>query len=127
MDFDDARNFRSDAQRVGLLVPERDRRGGQRSFYLDLNQGQLYVVPKAEDVLKLVQLARKHAESESYGEHLAILALVARRFELSEARVSWHRPYHVSSDDAITWITMREWLKVNGHPYVPGVSGLSEK
>ncbi len=89
-------------------------------FFLDLNQGPLYAPADVEKIIRLVELARKHAVDEAYGEHGALLQLVARRDELDDAMVMWHRPYHVNmgrpSDD---WVSLQDWLAENGHPYSP--------
>jgi hypothetical protein len=89
-------------------------------FFLDLNQGPLYAPADVEKIARLVELARKHAVEESYGEHGALLELVARREELDGAVVMWHRSYHVNRGRVPDgWVSLRDWLAENGHAYSP--------
>ena len=87
-------------------------------FFLDLNQGPLYAPADVEKISRLVELARKHSVDETYGEHGALLQLVARREEFDGTVVMWHRPYHVNMgclpDD---WVSLHDWLAENGRPY----------
>lgn len=95
------------------------------NFFFDLNSGQIHTKRDAESVMKVVQLARVAAESESYGDHQALLSLVARKSELSDSRVYWHRPYHVNArTEPEVWISLKDWLTEQGQNpdsiYSPG-------
>ena len=56
----------------------------------------------------------------SYGEHNAILQLVALREDLEQFRAGaleslyWHRSYHLRRP-AVEVISLAEWLKTEGH------------
>lgn len=118
MDHQKTQAFRREAMEAGL--------GGgsaittSEKFFLDLNQGPLYAPADVEKIARLVELARKHADDEGYGEHSSLLELVARRDELDGGVVMWHRPYHVNmgrlSDD---WVSLHNWLAEKGRPYSP--------
>jgi len=87
-------------------------------MFYDLNMGALRGPKEPEKVLSLVNLARKHADSENYGEHNALLDLVCQRKDTQAERIIWHRSYHTrASNERHLWVSLREWLAENGHPY----------
>jgi hypothetical protein len=91
--------------------------GGQEvpNFFFDLNSGQIYAKQDPESVMGVVRLAREAAHDDMYGDHNALLALVAARSEVNGDRVYWHRPYHVgASDNPAVWISLKDWLTENG-------------
>lgn len=120
-DFESAVSFRNLAAREGLVIE--GFRHPEGSFYYDLNQGGFSSLADAAKVVQIVTLARQEAGHEDHGEHVAMLNLVAKRSELSDKKevqrgVYWHRPYHVSATPDL-WISLEDWLKEQGHPYVP--------
>jgi hypothetical protein len=112
-DFERATQFRNAVveQRVGWSYGDQE----PENFFFDLNSGQIYTKRDAESAMKVVQLAREAAADEGYGDHNALLSLVAERSELGRNSVYWHRPYHVrASDDPEVWISLKDWLKEQG-------------
>lgn len=79
----------------------------QQLFYLDMNQGGMYVPPQNLSEVLRVFLAYSR---EFYGEYHAIRALVARVSDLNNSRVIWHRPYHVNTSMG-EWITLAQYLE----------------
>lgn len=117
MNIDKSVAFRNEVTALGLSARRPSELGGLKQFYLDLNQDPLSVPADPKVVLKLVQLARKYADDEHYGEHNSILQLTTNRNELNRNTVLWSRPYHVKGGEG--WITLSNWLKIAGQSYEP--------
>jgi hypothetical protein len=114
MDFENVERFRDAASAEGLILELFGTK--EPHFFFDLNQGQINCPPDPPKVYRLVELARLHAESAGYGEHNALLNLVARRDELESPSLYWHRSYHVNaSQNPERWISLRDWLKEKGY------------
>ncbi len=112
-DFERATQFRNAVVEHGVGWSYSDKE--PENFFFDLNSGQIYSKRDAESVMKVVQLAREAAASANYGDHIALLSLVADRSELGRNSVYWHRPYHVRAiDDPKVWISLKDWLKEHG-------------
>ncbi len=115
-------NFRRDAAETGLIT-EHGQFDKENRFFLDLNQGGICVQGDAISLLTMVKLARKHARYEDHGEHQAILSLVAHRSRVTEKHVMWNRAHHVEgSRNNPEWISVKDWLEEQGHPYVPNAT-----
>lgn len=87
-----------------------------RKFSFDLNMGQIDI-NNAEPwrVMRLVTIARHFADDAMYGEHNALLGLVAQRRELEKGgNVYWHRAYHVGANNNPAWVSLQDWLIENG-------------
>jgi hypothetical protein len=94
---------------------------GEQSHLFDLNQGTIYACSEAAKVRGLVELARVHAPSSAYGEHHALLGLVARRVDLERfndgrlLQLTWHRAYHVGAlSDPEAFVSLADWLNEQG-------------
>lgn len=112
---DDLDLFRVRAIELGLSVTgsARDQtfKTGKRLFYFDLNQGPIELAdPTPERVYQLVSLARAYADDASYGEHHALLGLVAQVKELDAGKqaIYWARAYHASHEGRIS---LAGWLR----------------
>lgn len=106
--------FRFEVQKKGLVFESYPRETyPKNTFFLDLNQGQLVTEADPSKVMQVVRIARKHASSDGYGEHNAILQLVAYTAEIKKGgQVYWHRPYHMRNLTGM--ISMEDWLKKHG-------------
>ncbi|MEK7498400.1 MAG: hypothetical protein AAB611_00905 [Patescibacteria group bacterium] len=113
--------FRNEALEKGLMVDDDARRDTtSQGFFFDLNQGVIWASTDPRVVLELVELARRHADSEEYGEHVALYNLVAKRVDLNSTIVHWDRAYYTPARlEPDRWISLGRWLKENGHPYLP--------
>jgi len=81
-------------------------------FLLDLNHGPFHAHADAEKVFALVHLSHVVMSNEEYG----FLRLEARRTDInSEGLVPWLRPW--GPTDRSRYITLREWLEEQGHPW----------
>lgn len=105
--------FRRAARQQGFTIVGRGDAHGGAMFEFDLNQGTVILVdPTPERVRQLVELARQYAQDPAYGEHQALLSLIARHIELEEDIVYWKRRYYVEhSQDK--WISLLQWLQEN--------------
>ncbi len=90
-------------------------------FLLDTDNFRVYAHPNAKSVLAIIDLAAEMTPDHrgTYGDHVALLALVARREELALGKsVTWfskHSLVYVNDADVIS---MREWLIEQGEdPY----------
>ncbi|QQG41310.1 MAG: hypothetical protein HYV90_04025 [Candidatus Woesebacteria bacterium] len=108
----DTKRFRYEVQSKGLVLEAHSDEGlPKNTFFLDLNQGQLVTEADPSKIMQVVRIARKYASSDSYGEHNAILQLVANTKDIEKGgRVYWQRPYVVDPD----MISMKDWLKKHG-------------
>jgi hypothetical protein len=119
-DFQRADRTRGEARILGLINSGHYSLSSGECFNFDLNQGEMSSVDQDPwKILLLVSLARSNAREEGYGEHNALLSLVARVSEINDRRVYWHRPYHVNALPSDTkWISLAEWLAWCGCPYI---------
>lgn len=115
--FETAPAFRAEAARQGLIVDSFwPKNKDERRFWYDLNQGQFYSDPDPATILRILALAA----SISDGEQNAMLWLVAKRSDIAEkVQVNWQRGYYVANRDDPNWVTLRDWLAEQGHPYSP--------
>jgi len=112
MQSEKVEQFRTEAQERELILPWSAK---CPRYFFDLNQGQLYTKQELPVVWDLVKLARDHADNDTYGEHNALLQLVARVSELEKESVYWHRPYHVgAAEDPKEWKSLQSLLEDNG-------------
>jgi len=112
--------FRNEASKMGVGFEAMSRNAERLPkpyFWFDLNQGNMISASDPATVIKLVELARDFAPADSFGEHNALLELVARKVDLeaSEDHVYWHRWDHVDSHkEPGKWISLKDWLITNG-------------
>ena len=108
------KDFRLEILQKGLIVePDTKENRPKNAFFLDLNQGQFVIEADPKKVMRVVRIARKHADFDGYGEHNAILDLIAHIEQIKDGgQIYWHRPYHVK--DRSGMISMRNWLWWNG-------------
>lgn len=111
----DERGFRLEIEKKGLIVESGTKEDRpNNTFYLDLNQGQFVIEADPKKAMQVVRIARKYASSDGYGEHIAILDLVAFTKDIKEGgQIYWHRPYHVRGQTGKK-ISMSQWLWWNG-------------
>src|SRR5512142_3489178 len=97
--------FHREIMRKGLSLGTYPRTG--TSFFLDLNSGSIYVEANPLKVMRIVRIARKYAEGDEYGDHNAILDLVADKAKLAKGgKIYWERPYFVHNKRG--YISMRD-------------------
>lgn len=116
-------NFRSEAEREGLIVRGREN-DEQRIFFFDLNSGQIEALAEPEKLKALMQLACRCSGAVDEGDCGAMLALVAHRDDIAKfERVDvgkggrsliWCRSYTASGRTGPDWITFRQWLTEKG-------------
>jgi hypothetical protein len=127
--FERNRLFREDAEAKGLIVFYNDYKKPRHFF--DINAGSYFSADDASPakLKELVELARKHADDDGYGDHHALLNLVANREELAawekgigeKTTLLWHRSYYVipiktkdREREEKKWISLREYLAERG-------------
>lgn len=126
MTVENKRRFREEALRRELILPIGS---SEPSYFFDLNQGSLRTKQSLETVWNLVRLARTYADSADYGEHNAMLHLVAKKSNLEQMSspddklafrtLSWSREHHVnpSGDPEIEkrYVSLQTILEQNGY------------
>ena len=108
----------NEAQRLKLLKPDVAHfRDLKDCFGFDCNTlGSMKTSQDPRNILKLVLLIRK--DYTVGHEHLELLGQVALIEDLTNSYVRWGRSYHMGySHNPEKFITLREWLAENGHPY----------
>ncbi len=120
-DFERAQKLRKEALNKGLSIERKEVNGCKSClFHYDLNQGEIFGVGGAESAAKLVRLAQSNAKYADYGEHYALLGLVADIKDLEPESVDdniiyWRRSYH--GGRASEAISLHQFLKNNGHTF----------
>ena len=112
-DLQRARDLRAEAEAEKLMYPMGA--GTADAYSLDLNMGEIRCPNDPAKLKQLIDLARKHASGDTYGEHNAIRQLVALKSAIKESVVLFHRPYHVDSTaNPDRWISVEDFLKEKG-------------
>ena len=115
--FESSTAIRDQAISEGLISSSHGEDIEGITFFFDLNQGQLYTSADTTKIFRLVQISRDYADSDGYGEHNALLRLVADKTDLSKGsgNVSWKRPYHVDAhSNPDKWVALRKFLEDAG-------------
>ena len=87
-------------------------------FRFETNLFGGYTSRDPADVLALIQLIRDtYADGDEEWVHEAMLGQVAKRADLGSPFTAWTRSYVVGRDPGNEWITLKQWLEDNGHPY----------
>jgi hypothetical protein len=120
--------FREKAVELNLMVEFRSHKDEKWRHFFDINAGSFYSFDdKPETVKRLVELARECAEDVGYGEHNALIQLVALKTEIvkwerkeGDKTLMWQRSYYAipirlpakeRAREEEKWITLLGFLK----------------
>jgi hypothetical protein len=115
---DRAKALRAEALQAGLICEAMPH---QPHHELGLDDGALYSTRESEAIRTLVELARKHAESDREGDHIGLLELSVDPAELAQwqaaarHQLAWKSPRNTRrSKGSKKRQSLAEWLEQEG-------------
>ena len=105
--------FRTEAALQNLAYHTENKPASLKNYFsFDLNEGTLVTEKDPKKVMAVLRLARKYSDMPDFGEHAAILDLVAYEKDLIQGGpVFWLRWPGFRPAGTIT---VRDWLRLNG-------------
>lgn len=129
-ELDIGRQFRAAALAAGLTYSDWPNQCGDTKFghNFNLNTGDIVGMPEPHQVKALIEMAYAYATLGCYGEHMALLGLVAdvadvEAFEAGRSQIILWRS---SVSEGEGRISLRTWLAANGQVPNTGGHGLSD-